>query len=96
MREITRRSSAEDAVELLRADSGDTCVRVAFAATSPIVAKLLDGNGEVLTTVGPAPEGALGERGPVCVRRGEVIRAIAVDAGRAHVAHVRWVAWQAP
>lgn len=93
MREIARKASAEDGVELLRADAGDACVRVAFAAAGPIVAKLVDQGGEVLSSVGPVADGALGERGPVCVRKGDVVRATAEGAGRSHV---RWVVWQAP
>jgi hypothetical protein len=93
MREIARKASADEAVELVHADSGDACVRVAFAAAGPIVAKLVDQGGDVLSSVGPAVDGALGERGPVCVRKGDVVRAIAEGAGRSHV---RWLAWQAP
>jgi hypothetical protein len=92
MHEIARKSS-EDAVELLRADTGDACLRVAFAAAAPVVAKLVDGNGDVLASLGPAPEGVLSERGPVCVRRGDVVRGAAEGASRTHV---RWMAWQAP
>ncbi len=95
MREIARKVSgaSDDGVELLRADSGDACVRVAFAAAGAIVAKLVDQGSDVLSTIGPVAEGALGERGPVCVRKGDVVRAIADGAGRSHV---RWMAWQAP
>ncbi len=93
MGEIARRSSSGDAVELLRATAGDACVRVAFAAEAPVAAKLVDGKGEALATAGPALQGALGERGPVCVRKGELVQAVAEGAGKAHV---RWVAWQAP
>ena len=93
MREIARKVSGEEAIELLRADAGDACVRVAFAAAAPIVAKLVDQGGEVLSSVGPVAEGALGERGPVCVRKGDLVRALAEGAGRSHV---RWVVWQAP
>jgi hypothetical protein len=92
MREIARKASTDEAIELLHADAGDACVRVAFAAAAPIVAKLVDQGGEVLAAVGPAAHGALGERGPVCVRKGDVVRAMAEGAGRSHV---RWVAWEA-
>jgi hypothetical protein len=92
MHEIARKSS-EDAVELLRADTSDACLRVAFAAAAPVLAKLVDGNGDVLASIGPAANGALGERGPVCVRRGDVVRGTAEGTGRTRV---RWVAWQGP
>ncbi len=93
MSEIARKASSGDAVELLGAAANDACVRVVFAAESPVVTKLVDGSGETLATAGPAVQGALGERGPVCVRRGEIIRGVAEGAGRSHV---RWMAWQAP
>jgi len=93
MHEIARKASTDEAVELLHADAGDACLRVAFAAAAPIVAKLVDQGGEVLSSVGPAANGALGERGPVCVRKGDVVRATADGAGRSHV---RWMVWQAP
>lgn len=93
MGEVARRSSSGDVVELLRAAAGDACVRVAFAAEAPVVAKLVDSKGEALATAGPATQGALGERGPVCVRKGELVQAAAQGAGRSHV---RWVVWQAP
>src|SRR5208283_5360484 len=60
MGEIARRSSSGDAVEMLRAAAGDACVRVAFAAEAPVVAKLVDGKGEALAMTGPALQGALG------------------------------------
>jgi hypothetical protein len=93
MSEIARKASTGDAVELLGAAANDACVRVAFAAESPVSTKLVDGSGEALAVAGPALQGALGERGPVCVRRGEIIRGVADGAGRSHV---RWMAWQAP
>ncbi len=93
MREVARRADGASSVDLLRADAADTCVRVAFAATSPVTARLLDRSGAVLaSTAASATTGALGERGPVCVRKGDVVRA-AIDGGPARV---RWVAWQAP
>jgi hypothetical protein len=93
MREIARKTSTDETVELVHADSGDACLRAAFAASAPIVAKLVDQGGEVLASVGPATDAALGERGPVCVRKGDVVRATAEGAGRSHV---RWMAWLAP
>jgi hypothetical protein len=93
MREIARKASADETIDLLHADSGDACLRVAFSAPAPIVAKLVDQGGEVLATTGPAANGALAARGPVCVRSGDVVRAIAEGPGRSHV---RWLAWQAP
>jgi hypothetical protein len=91
MREVARKEGASDAVELVKAETRDTCVRVAFEASTPVAAKLVDRAGNVLaTTDGPATDGALGAHGPVCVRKGDVVRGVA-DAGGAAV---RWVAWE--
>ncbi|HXN31309.1 MAG TPA: hypothetical protein VN894_05580 [Polyangiaceae bacterium] len=96
MREVARIESAGDRVEIVRAEGGDACVRVAFEASSPVVARLLDSEGNVLASSdAPAADGVLGQRGPVCVRRGDSVSAAAGGAGAA-VASVRWVAWQAP
>lgn len=93
MREAARRAGTGDAVDLVKADASDTCVRVAFAASVPVTASLLGAQGDVLATLSqPADHGVLGERGPVCVRRGDVVRGV---AGGPPV-HVRWVAWEAP
>jgi hypothetical protein len=93
MREAARKESEGERIELLRAGGRDTCVRVAFEATAPVVAKLVDGVGHVLAaTHEPATEGVLGERGPVCVRKGEVVAGLAEGPP----ARLRWVAWEAP
>jgi hypothetical protein len=90
MREVARKEGT--AVDLVKADARDACVRVAFEAAAPVTAKLLDGAGNALAALdAPATEGVLAARGPVCVRRGDVVRGVAdgADAG------VRWMAWQA-
>jgi hypothetical protein len=93
MREIARRESAGERIELVRADRQDACVRVAFESTGPVVGKLVDGVGAVLAASQEATtRGVLGEHGPVCVRRGESVNAIAEGAPT----RVRWVAWVAP
>jgi hypothetical protein len=93
MREVARTQSAGDKVEIAHAEGRDECVRVAFAASSPVVAKLMDGAGNVLAVSdAPATDGVLGERGPVCVRKGDAVSAVAEGAG----ASVRWVAWESP
>jgi hypothetical protein len=93
MREIARRESAGERIEMVRADRQDACVRVAFESTGPVVGKLVDGVGVVLAASHEATtRGVLGEHGPVCVRRGESVNAIAEGAPT----RVRWVAWVAP
>jgi hypothetical protein len=93
MRLIARRESAGEKIELVRADEGDTCVRVAFEAAAPVVAKLVDRGDNIVATSGAAAaEGLLGERGPICLRKGEVLN-VMVDGPNAPV---RWVAWAAP
>jgi hypothetical protein len=79
-------------VPLLRADKADACARVAFAAASAGRAWLEDAKGAVLAeTTGRS--GALGLRGPVCVRRGDALtlRFDGPDGSR-----LRVVAWVSP
>jgi hypothetical protein len=93
MHEVARRASRGERVELVRAERQDTCVRVAFEASAPVVAKLVDTAGQVLATTSTAStEGVLGETGPVCMRRGDAIGAVAEGSG----VSVRWVAWASP
>ncbi len=95
MHEVARKQGVGggDPVELVRAESRDACLRAAFEADAPLVAKLVDGNGQVLAAVAvPSTRGVLAEHGPVCIRRGDVVRAVAEGSG----AHVRWMAWESP
>ncbi|HZU85737.1 MAG TPA: hypothetical protein VE987_22575 [Polyangiaceae bacterium] len=93
MREVARKESAGDKIEIAPASGRDTCVRVAFEADAPVVAKLVDGEGNVLaSTDKAATDGVLGPAGPVCVRKGEAVSAVAEGAP----ASVRWVAWESP
>ncbi len=102
METVAQRTAGAEPVDLVHADAGDACVRAAFRASAPVVARLLDGHGGTLAITGAATvEGALGERGPVCVRRGDVVRAaVEGEAGGAGAAdgaglRVTWVAWRA-
>jgi hypothetical protein len=91
MREVTRKETGTDAVDLATAEGRDVCVRVAFEASPPVTVKLMDGGGNVLTeTGGPVTDGVLPASGPVCIRKGDVVR------GRAEgtAARVRWMAWE--
>ena len=93
MREVARRESGAGAVDLVKAEGRDVCVRVAYEATVPVTTKLVDGAGRVLAASGAATaEGVLAAHGPVCVRRGDVVRGVAEGVG----ARVRWMAWEAP
>ena len=93
MREAARKEGAADAVDLVKADTRDVCVRVAFAAGAPVTARLVDHAGAVLAaSETPGTDGVLGAHGPVCIRKGDVVRAL-TDAS---AVHVRWVAWEAP
>jgi hypothetical protein len=93
MREVARLQSAGDKIEIAHAEGRDACVRVAFEASSPVIAKLVDGEGNVLASSNaPVTGGVLGERGPVCVRKGDNVSAVAEGLD----ANVRWVAWAAP
>jgi hypothetical protein len=93
MRQVARRESAGEKVEIVRADQQDTCIRVAFEADVPVVAKLVDGAGHPVAMTGTAAlQGLLGEKGPVCIRKGEAASVMVDGPGAA----VRWVAWAAP
>lgn len=104
MRAIAERETAGESVELVRAEGHDQCVRVAFEATSPVVAKLTDAKGIALaSSSSPASTGTLGEAGPVCIRKGDAVSAVVDAAGRdvsdAAIhggTHVLWIAWAAP
>jgi hypothetical protein len=93
MREVARKESGAEPVDLARAEGRDSCLRVAFNASVPVQARLVDGGGNTLaTTAEPVTDGVLGARGPVCIRKGDVLKGVA----GASEAHVRWVAWEAP
>jgi hypothetical protein len=92
MREVARRETGTEAVDLTTPEARDACVRVAFEATAPVTAKILDEGGNVLAaTEEAATDGVLAARGPVCVRKGDVVRGLAEGTG----ARVRWMAWEA-
>jgi hypothetical protein len=93
MRLAAERESSGERIELLRAGDKDTCARVAFEASEAVIAKLVDSSGLPLAEMHAAANaGELGERGPVCVRKGDAISASATGAG----ARVRWIAWALP
>jgi hypothetical protein len=95
MHEVARKPGVGggEPVVLVRAETHDACLRVAFDADAPLVAKLVDENGQVLAALAvPATHGVLAEEGPVCIRKGDVVRAVAEGSG----AHVRWMAWASP
>jgi hypothetical protein len=93
MRRAAERESGGERVELVRTAEKDTCVRVAFESTEPVLARLLGADGTVLYEArAAATAGTLGDRGPICVRKGDTVSAAAEGpAGR-----VRWIAWASP
>jgi hypothetical protein len=93
MRQAAERESRGERVDLVQAAGRDTCVRVAFEATAPIQARLLDADGTVLCeTRSPATTGVLAERGPVCVRKTGSVSATAEGTAT----RVHWIAWASP
>lgn len=93
MRQAAERENGGERTELVRAAGKDTCVRVAFEATAPVLARLLDDEGTVLCeTRSPVTSGVLAERGPVCVRKTDTVSAAAEGSG----GRVRWIAWASP
>ncbi|MEO6577173.1 MAG: hypothetical protein ABIP89_25215 [Polyangiaceae bacterium] len=94
MREIARDEKIGEkslVTDILQTDK-DACVRLAFAATTELRAVLEDQKGLVLAET-KATSGALGERGPVCVRKGGTIRARFEGDGPLRV---RFVTWSSP
>ncbi len=93
MRQAAERESAGERTELVRAAEKDTCVRVAFEAAAPVLARLVDSEGTVLYEMHTAATaGVLGERGPVCVRKSDTVSATAEGSG----GRIRWIAWASP
>ncbi len=98
MRLVAEHASTDSAIDVLRADSQDECVRVAYDAPEPIVAELTDSKGDVLArSAAPASTGVLAAAGPVCVRRGDAVTAVALRSDDAGVrGPVLWAVWAAP
>lgn len=102
MRLAAQRRSTQPETDLLHADAQDECVRVAYDADEPIAAQLTNAKGDVLAhTDGPATSGVLPAAGPVCVRKGDSIAAVAVRSPDASPdastrTRVLWAAWAAP
>lgn len=93
MRQAAERENGGERAELVRAAGKDTCVRVAFEAAAPVLARLLDAEGTVLyETRSPATTGVLGDRGPVCIRKSDSVSAAAEGNG----GRIRWIAWASP
>ena len=93
MRRAAEKESVGERIDLVRSVGKDTCVRVAFESAAPVVARLLGADGTVLyETHQASTSGALGERGPVCVRKSDVVSATADGAA----GRIRWIAWASP
>lgn len=94
MRELSRDEKSGEkslSADVLQADK-DACVRVTFAATTELRAVLEDPSGAVLA-VTKAKAGVLGERGPVCVRKGGTLR-VRFDGDGA--IRLRFITWTSP
>jgi hypothetical protein len=97
MREVAKGELSIHAGDRARADvaqagTRDLCARLTFVATAPLSARLEDAAGNALAESAPAQTATLGARGPVCVRKGDVIR-VTFDGHASASARVRWVAW---
>jgi hypothetical protein len=92
MRQAAEKRSHGERVELVQAASRDACVRVAFEADAPVHARLVAGDGSLLFEASAAATaGVLGDRGPVCIRKGDAVSAAAEGDGAN-----RWIAWASP
>lgn len=92
MHVVATRDSGLGDVDLMRADTGDQCLRVAFDASEPVEVSLSDPGGAVLAGSRDGTSGLLGPDGPVCIRKGATLRASAKGPSGTRV---RWVAWSA-
>jgi hypothetical protein len=97
MREVSRGDLTSEALPpthlVVRADTADTCARVALAAEPAVRVSLTDGRGDVLAQAGSLADGAIAAHGPVCVRKGDTIT-LNVEATAPWA--VRFVAWASP
>jgi len=59
--------------ELVANLDADACLRVVFSSAEAVVAKLADDKGRTLAELPAVLDGKLGERGPICVRRGTTV-----------------------
>ena len=84
--------SQEQTRDLVTADK-DTCVRLVWSASTPVLVKLLDSSDHHLVESSSSKDGTLGERGPICVRKGQTIR---VQFTPSAAATVRYAAWASP
>jgi hypothetical protein len=91
MREIARHDGGPEVTEVAHAGDKDLCVRLLFVANAPVAAALMDHSGAVLSEAPEGTGGALGENGPVCVRRGQTVR-VRFES-RSPAPRVRWIAW---
>jgi hypothetical protein len=96
MRALDRGDVGPELARDLIADAkADTCVRVSFSATTPVSAELLDDHARSLAEAPEATRSTLGDRGPICIRRGDTMRLrFAPRAGT--TPHIRFVAWASP
>jgi hypothetical protein len=90
MHVVAAREDAADSLELARATTTDLCLRVAFDASDPVVVTLASAAGATLASSAEGVGGLLASEGPVCIRRGDALRATAVGPPGARV---RWIAW---
>jgi hypothetical protein len=92
MRVVSRVEGVKEPISVSAAD-GDTCFRAVVAASAPVKAWFIDAThtprGEIADAAGSVPP-----RGPVCARKGEVLRLVihSTTAG----ALTRAVVWASP
>jgi len=87
-------ASAPSAARLLvRADDGDTCVRVALVAQPALHAWVTDERDNILSDVSSATDTSIALRGPVCVRKGDSVTLHLAGDG---IWAARFAAWASP
>jgi hypothetical protein len=81
--------------DLIAEAKADTCVRISISATTPVAAELVDDRSRALAEAPEGTRSALGERGPVCIRRGDTVR-IRFTPRAGTAPRIRFVAWASP
>jgi hypothetical protein len=81
---------------LVRADDGDTCVRVVLVAQPELHAWITDGRDDILSDISSATDTSIAPRGPVCVRKGDTVTLHLAGEGPWAARFAAWASSGAP
>jgi hypothetical protein len=95
MREALRAAAASPRSPDVRADK-DLCLRAVFASSVPVRAAFADESGAARGDATTATSGTVPPRGPVCVKKGEVLHLVLESAAGIPSTTARAVIFAAP